>query len=44
VAKPSSLNLADKYPKYSKWLASIFQVIKDLDIIDCNVILEVIED
>lgn len=38
VANPSSINMGVKYPKYSKWLASLFQAIKDLSISDCNVI------
>jgi len=38
-AKPSSISMADKYPKFSKWIASLFQVIKDMVITDCNVFI-----
>jgi len=33
---PSNINMGEKYPKFSKWIASIFQVIIDLLINDCN--------
>ena len=38
VSKPSSINFGEKYPRFSKWLASLFQVIQDLCISDCNVV------
>ena len=37
IAKPSSISMAEKYPRFSKWLASLYQAIKDLSILDCNV-------
>ena len=37
IAKPSSISIAEKYPRFSKWLASLYQAIKDLSILDCNV-------
>ena len=36
-AKPSNISMAVKYPKFSKWIASLFQVVKDMVILDCNV-------
>ena len=33
---PSNISMKDEYPLYFKWLASIFQIIKDRNIVDCN--------
>jgi hypothetical protein len=31
---PSDINMGERYPKYSKWISSIFQFIKDMNIRD----------
>lgn len=33
---PSNIDMSDKYPKFSKWVASILQIILDLNIRDAN--------
>lgn len=31
---PSDINMGERYPKYSKWISSVFQFIKDMNIRD----------
>jgi hypothetical protein len=35
VACPGDISMKDKYINFSRWLGSIFQTIKDLNILDC---------
>ena len=35
-ANPGNISMKDEYPLYCKWIASIFQIIKDREIVDVN--------